>query len=80
MHRPWRILRGRSKPNWPACTSNCGTGRIVRNRFGGFGSPSPAVEQRPLGIPAVRDRTVQAALRHVLEPIFEAEFAEHSYG
>jgi RNA-directed DNA polymerase len=28
----------------------------------------------------VRDRTVQAALRHVLEPIFEAEFAEHSYG
>jgi retron-type reverse transcriptase len=28
-------------------------------------------EQRPLGIPAVRDRTVEAALRHVLEPIFE---------
>jgi RNA-directed DNA polymerase len=37
-------------------------------------------EKRPLGIPAVRDRTVQAALRHVLEPIFETEFAEHSYG
>jgi RNA-directed DNA polymerase len=37
-------------------------------------------EQRPLGIPAVRDRVVQAALRHVLEPIFETEFAEHSYG
>ena len=37
-------------------------------------------EQRPLGIPAVRDRTVQGALRHVLEPIFETEFAEHSYG
>jgi RNA-directed DNA polymerase len=37
-------------------------------------------EQRPLGIPAVRDRIVQAALRHVLEPIFETEFAEHSYG
>jgi len=43
--------------------------------------PKPgSSEQRPLGIPAVRDRTVQAALRHVLEPIFEAEFAEHSYG
>jgi len=40
------------------------------------GSP----EQRPLGIPAVRDRVVQAALRHVVEPIFETEFAEHSYG
>ena len=37
-------------------------------------------EQRPLGIPAVRDRVVQGALRHVLEPIFEPEFAEHSYG
>jgi RNA-directed DNA polymerase len=37
-------------------------------------------EKRPLGIPAVRDRVVQAALRHVLEPIFEREFAEHSYG
>jgi RNA-directed DNA polymerase len=37
-------------------------------------------EQRPLGIPAVRDRVVQAALRHVLEPIFETDFAEHSYG
>ena len=37
-------------------------------------------EKRPLGIPAVRDRIVQGALRHVMEPIFEAEFAEHSYG
>jgi len=37
-------------------------------------------EQRPLGIPTVRDRTVQAAVRHVIEPIFEQGFAEHSYG
>ncbi|MDR3457035.1 MAG: group II intron reverse transcriptase/maturase, partial [Verrucomicrobiae bacterium] len=37
-------------------------------------------EQRPLGIPGVRDRIVQAALRHVLEPIFETGFAEPSYG
>jgi RNA-directed DNA polymerase len=37
-------------------------------------------EKRPLGIPAVRDRVVQTALRHVIEPIFEREFAEHSYG
>jgi RNA-directed DNA polymerase len=43
--------------------------------------PKPgSKEQRPLGIPAVRDRIVQGALRHVLEPIFETEFAEHSYG
>jgi RNA-directed DNA polymerase len=37
-------------------------------------------EKRPLGIPAVRDRVVQAALRMVIEPIFEWDFAEHSYG
>jgi len=32
------------------------------------------------GVPATRDRVVQAALRHVLEPIFATEFAEQSYG
>lgn len=37
-------------------------------------------EKRPLGIPTVRDRVVQAALRIVLEPIFERDFAEQSYG
>ncbi|MDO8943770.1 MAG: group II intron reverse transcriptase/maturase, partial [Desulfobacterales bacterium] len=40
------------------------------------GSP----EKRPLGIPVVRDRVVQAAIRAVIEPIFERGFAEHSYG
>jgi RNA-directed DNA polymerase len=43
--------------------------------------PKPgSQEKRPLGIPTVRDRVVQTALRMVLEPIFEREFAEHSYG
>lgn len=43
--------------------------------------PKPGTtETRPLGIPTVRDRVVQGALRHVLEPIFERHFAEHSYG
>jgi RNA-directed DNA polymerase len=37
-------------------------------------------EKRPLGIPAVRDRVVQAAVRHVIEPIWEREFAETSHG
>ena len=41
-----------------------------------LGSP----EKRPLGIPVVRDRVVQAAIRAVIEPIFERGFAEHSYG
>ena len=43
--------------------------------------PKPGTnETRPLGIPTVRDRVAQAALRHVLEPILERQFAEHSYG
>ena len=43
--------------------------------------PKPGTtERRPLGIPAVRDRIVQTALRLVIEPIFEHRFAEHSYG
>jgi RNA-directed DNA polymerase len=43
--------------------------------------PKPgSTEQRPLGIPAVRDRVVQAAVVNVIEPIFERDFAEHSYG
>jgi RNA-directed DNA polymerase len=43
--------------------------------------PKPgSKEQRPLGIPTVRDRVVQTALLHVLEPIFDHTFAEHSYG
>jgi RNA-directed DNA polymerase len=43
--------------------------------------PKPGTNQhRPLGIPAVRDRIVQTALRLVIEPIFEHHFAEHSYG
>src|SRR6267143_278364 len=35
---------------------------------------------RPLGIPTVRDRVVQAAVVHVLQPIFERDFAPTSYG
>jgi len=42
--------------------------------------PKPDGKQRPLGIPTIRDRIVQAALRNVMEPIFEREFCEHSYG
>lgn len=43
--------------------------------------PKPgSQERRPLGIPTVRDRVVQTALRAVLEPIYERDFAPHSYG
>lgn len=37
-------------------------------------------EKRPLGIPTVRDRVVQTAVKMVIEPIFENEFVSASYG
>ena len=45
-------------------------------------TPKPGVrdEQRPLSIPSVRDRIVQAAVKIVLEPVFEADFLPCSFG
>jgi RNA-directed DNA polymerase len=42
--------------------------------------PKGAGKMRPLGIPAVKDRIVQTALKFVIEPIFEREFLDTSYG
>jgi len=42
--------------------------------------PKPDGKQRPLGIPTVRDRVVQQACKIVIEPIFEANFLDNSYG
>ena len=42
--------------------------------------PKPDGRERPLGIPTVRDRVVQMAVLLILEPIFEADFEDCSYG
>lgn len=42
--------------------------------------PKPNGRMRPLGIPTVRDRVAQTAVMLVLEPIFEADFEDSSYG
>jgi RNA-directed DNA polymerase len=52
-------------------------GDIRRKHIPKKGKPG---ETRPLGVPGVRDRVVQTALRNVLEPICEKTFAERSFG
>jgi RNA-directed DNA polymerase len=42
--------------------------------------PKPDGRKRPLGIPTVRDRTVQTSVLLIIEPIFEADFKNCSYG
>lgn len=42
--------------------------------------PKPDGRKRPLGIPTIRDRVIQTALLLVIEPIFEADFMDSSYG
>ncbi len=52
--------------------------RPMRNRLKEI--PKGNNKVRVLGIPTIRDRTVQGALKLILEPIFEADFQEGSYG
>ena len=42
--------------------------------------PKPDGSQRPLGIPCVKDRIVQMATKIAIEPVFEADFKDFSYG
>lgn len=42
--------------------------------------PKPDGSRRPLGIPTIKDRVIQMAVKIVVEPIFEADFQESSYG
>jgi len=54
------------------------TYRPLRNRR--VESPKRGGKVRVLGIPAIRDRVVQGALKLIMEPIFEADFCDGSYG
>src|SRR5664279_1611361 len=79
---PWPTLRNTgltgSWMSWPT-TFAIGVWRPLPARRVFIQKPGTA-EKRPLSIPVVRDRIVQAAIKIVLEPIFEADFMPCSYG
>ena len=62
-----------------SCTKNFAPVAIGRSRSNAY-IPKSDGRQRPLGIPTVKDRIVQMAVLLVLEPIFEADFVDSSYG
>ena len=63
----------------PSAQLKAGT-RTSPRRSGGPTSPRPTARGVRWGLATVGDRTVQGAVRHSIEPIFEKEFAQHSYG
>jgi RNA-directed DNA polymerase len=52
----------------------------VRRKYIQEVKPSGRIKLRPLGIPNLEDRIVQEAVRMILEPIFEPDFSQDSYG
>ncbi len=80
-HQTIHMFENRLTENLDRLSEQLRTGRyhpqsIRRTWIGKPGSK----EKRPLGIPTVRDRVVQTALRMVIEPIFEHDFSDSSYG
>ena len=69
------------EPNLEQLSRELGAGNYRPQALRRQWVPKPgSKEKRPLGIPTVRDRVVQTAIRAVLEPIFERHFAAQSYG
>lgn len=80
-HETIEMFEARLEDNLSRLVADLRTGTYRPQAIKRVWLPKPGTtEKRPLGIPTVRDRVVQAALRNVLEPIFERGFAAHSYG
>ena len=79
-HRPMSSSTGLTgcSTSWPRISRDGSYRPLAARRV--FIPKPGSRERRPLSIPAVRDRVVQAAARIVLEPIFEADFLPCSFG
>lgn len=77
-HQTIEMFEGKLEANLPRLANQIRTETYRPNRIRRKYIPKPGSrEKRPLGI---RDRVVQGSLRNVLEPIFERDFTERSYG
>jgi RNA-directed DNA polymerase len=80
-HVTVKMFGDRLDENLKALSEGLQSGRYRPQQIRRHYIPKPGSnEKRPLGIPTVRDRVVQTAVLNALEPIFERDFAEHSYG
>ena len=80
-HVTVEIFKHRLEENLKKLSEDLRSGNYQPQQIRRHYIPKPgSKEKRPLGIPTVRDRVVQTALLMVMEPIFERDFAEHSYG
>lgn len=78
---PVEALRPYLKEHWPRIKEELLGGRYVPSPVLGVAIPKPGGKGvRQLGIPTVLDRFIQQALNQVMQPVFDRDFSESSYG
>jgi RNA-directed DNA polymerase len=73
-------LRAHLKVHWPGIRERLLAGRYEPGPVRRVEIPKPGGGVRQLGIPTVVDRLIQQAVHQVLQPVFEPQFSESSYG